>query len=42
VVQVPTKLSTEEEELVRKLAEIQNERVVEKGFLKDFWDRLTS
>jgi molecular chaperone DnaJ len=42
VVQVPEKLSTEEEDLIRKLAELQNEHVVEKGFLKDFWDRLTS
>jgi molecular chaperone DnaJ len=42
VVQVPTKLTTDEEDLIRSLAEIQNERVVDKGFLKDFWDRLTS
>jgi molecular chaperone DnaJ len=42
VVQVPQKLSGEEEDLIRQLADLQNSRVVEKGFLKDFWDRLTS
>lgn len=41
VVKVPEKMSSEEEELVRKLAELQNERVVEKGFLKSFWDSIT-
>jgi molecular chaperone DnaJ len=42
IVQVPTKLSQEEDKLIRKLAELQDSRVAEKGFLKDFWDRITS
>lgn len=44
VVSVPTRLSTEEEELIRRLAELQDEKVRsnEKGFLKDFWNKLTS
>lgn len=42
IVQVPTKLSGEEEKLVRRLADVQDSKVAEKGFLKDFWDRLTS
>lgn len=41
VVSVPTRLSQEEQELVRRLAELQEETVKgnEKGFLRDFWDR---
>ena len=42
VVGVPTSLSPREEELLRELAEIQDDHVVDKGFLKEFWDRLTS
>jgi molecular chaperone DnaJ len=42
VVAVPQSLSTKEEELLRELAAIQDERVVERGFLREFWDRLTS
>ena len=42
IVQVPTRLSQEEEKLVRRLAELQDAKVAERGFLKDFWDRLTS
>ena len=42
VVAVPTKMTAREEELVRELAGQQNQSVVEKGFLKEFWDRLTS
>ena len=44
VVSVPTKLSSEEEELIRRLAGLQDEKVKgnEKGFLRDFWDRLTN
>ena len=42
VVAVPTTLSTAEEELLRQLAQIQDEKVVERGFLREFWDRLTS
>ncbi len=42
IVQVPTRLTAEEEKLIRKLAELQDARVAEKGFLRDFWDRLTS
>jgi len=41
-VAVPTTLSTAEEELLRQLAQIQDEKVVERGFLREFWDRLTS
>jgi len=41
VVDVPKKLSSEQEDLVRKLANLQNEPVGEKGFLREFWDRLT-
>jgi hypothetical protein len=38
---VPTRLSQEEDELIRRLAEMQDEKVKgnEKGFLRDFWDR---
>ena len=42
VVAVPTSLSAREEELLRELAELQDDHVVEKGFLREFWDRLTS
>jgi len=42
IVQVPTRLSAEEDKLIRKLADLQDEKVAEKGFLKDFWDRITS
>ena len=42
VVAVPTELSAREEELLRELAEIQDDHVVDKGFLREFWDRLTS
>lgn len=42
VVAVPTVLSALEEDLLRQLAAIQDDSVVEKGFLREFWDRLTS
>jgi len=42
VVAVPKSLSSREEQLLRELASIQDERVVERGFLREFWDRLTS
>ena len=42
LVAVPTTLSQEEEDLLRKLAEIQDVNVVDRGFLREFWDRLTS
>jgi molecular chaperone DnaJ len=42
LVQVPTKLSQEEDKLIRTLADLQDSRVAERGFLKDFWDRLTN
>ena len=42
VVAVPGSMSAREEQLLRELASIQNERVVERGFLREFWDRLTS
>ncbi|MEL6349267.1 MAG: DnaJ C-terminal domain-containing protein, partial [Myxococcota bacterium] len=43
VVSVPKKLSAEEEDLIRKLADLQDDKVKEnhKGFLSEFWDRLT-
>jgi molecular chaperone DnaJ len=41
LVAVPTSLTLVEKELLRKLAEIQDEKVVERGFLREFWDRLT-
>jgi molecular chaperone DnaJ len=45
-VHVPTKMSLDEEELVRQLAKIQEESVnQEKGFfqnIQDFWDKLTT
>jgi molecular chaperone DnaJ len=40
VVAVPEKLSPEEDELIRKLAGLQNESVVKKGFLREFWDSI--
>jgi molecular chaperone DnaJ len=40
VVAVPKTLSSEEEVLIRKLAELQDERVQEKGFFRDLMDRL--
>jgi molecular chaperone DnaJ len=40
VVAVPKTLSADEEMLVRKLAELQDERVHEKGFFRDLMDRL--
>ncbi len=42
VVAVPKSLTPREEELLRELAELQDEHVVERGFLREFWDRLTS
>jgi molecular chaperone DnaJ len=42
VVSVPTSLSPREEELLRELAELQDAKVVDRGFLREFWDRLTS
>jgi molecular chaperone DnaJ len=42
VVRVPTKMSSEEEDLVRKLAELQGARVAHKSKFKQFWDGLTS
>lgn len=45
VVKVPNKLSAKEEDLIRQLAELQEgdggPKVAEKGFLQDFWDKLT-
>ena len=41
VVAVPTNLSTAEEDLLRKLADVQDENVAERGFLREFWGRLT-
>ena len=43
VVSVPKKLSAEEEKLIQQLASLQETQVAhqEKGFLRDFWDRLT-
>jgi DnaJ-class molecular chaperone len=45
VVKVPNKLSAKEEELIRQLADLQEgdggPKVAEKGFLQDFWDKLT-
>ena len=42
VVGVPTSLSPREEELLRELAELQDAKVVDRGFLREFWDRITS
>ena len=42
VVQVPTKLAPEEEELIRKLAKLQETDVADKGIFQDFWSRFTS
>ncbi len=41
VVAVPEKLAPEEEELIRKLAGMQDQSVVKKGFLREFWDSIT-
>ena len=41
VVAVPTNLSTAEEDLLRKLADVQDENVAERGFLREFWGRPT-
>ncbi|MCB9781041.1 MAG: molecular chaperone DnaJ [Alphaproteobacteria bacterium] len=41
VVSVPKKLDKEEEELIRKLADLQGGHVAEKGFWKDFFDRIS-
>lgn len=40
VVAVPKTLTAEEEELIRQLAELQDEKVQEKGFFRDLVDRL--
>jgi hypothetical protein len=42
VVAVPKTLTPREEQLLRELATLQDEKVVERGFLREFWDRLTS
>ncbi len=42
VVEVPKSLSAREEELIRQLAEVQSEEVGGKGFLRDWFDKLTS
>ncbi len=42
IVSVPTSLGQREEELLRELAEIQDAKVVDRGFLREFWDRITS
>lgn len=42
VVSVPKKMGAREEELIRKLAELQDEQVDEKNIFQDFWDRLKS
>jgi molecular chaperone DnaJ len=42
VVSVPKSFSPKEEALLRQLAEVQDEPVGDKGFLRDFWARLTS
>ena len=43
VVEVPTNLSSREEELIKELAAIQDEKVGSgSSFLKDFWNRMTS
>lgn len=42
VVAVPKALTPREEQLLRELATLQDEKVVERGFLREFWDRLTS
>ena len=42
VVAVPASLSSDEEELIRKLAALQDHKVTDKGFLRDLLDRLTS
>lgn len=42
VVAVPTKLSADEEELIRKLAALQDHRVTDKGFWKEFLGRFST
>lgn len=42
VVDVPKTLSPREEELLRELAQIQDGKVTERGFWRDFIDKLTS
>ena len=45
VVAVPKRLTEEERELIRRLAEIQDEKVGEKGFFQNFqnfWDKFTN
>ncbi len=42
VVEVPKKMSREEEELVRKLSELQGKSPPKKGFFKHLWQDLTS
>jgi hypothetical protein len=42
VVAVPGSLSGEEEELIRKLAALQDHKVSDKGFWRDILGRLTS
>ncbi len=42
VVAVPTRLSGDEEELIRKLAALQDHRVSEKGFWKEFLGRFST
>ncbi len=41
IVAVPGSLSSEEEELIRRLADLQDEKVHDRGFLRDLVDRLT-
>jgi molecular chaperone DnaJ len=41
VVAVPKSITPEEEHLIRRLAELQDERVHERGFWRDLMDRLT-
>lgn len=41
VVDVPKKLSPREEELIRELAQLQDGKVGEKGFWRDFLDRIS-
>ena len=41
VVRVPTKMTKEEEDIVRQLAELQGAKVEHKSFFKQVWDDLT-
>ncbi len=41
IVAVPTELSAEEEDLLRKLADLQDAKVADKGFWRDLVDRIT-